>query len=239
MVKFLNEKSCFIGDNVEFGENIIIYENCHIGNNVKIGNNTIIHPSCHIGNNVTIGENVLIYENNHIGGNCQIGKNTTLLPANFVETSQIGQKCKLHNSVIENAIIKDNVQIGPFARIRPNSIIENDAKVGNFVEIKNSKIGSGCKISHLAYVGDAELGQNCNVGCGVIFANYNGKEKNKTIVKEHVFIGSNCNIIAPVVIEKDSYICAGTTVTNNIAEGDMAIGRSRQENKNGYAKKYW
>lgn len=195
--------------------------------------------SCFIGKNVEIADSVVIYENNHIGDNVTIDENTTLLPGNFIENSDIGKNCKVHNSVIENSIVHDNVSIGPFARLRPNSEVCDNAKIGNFVEIKNSFIGKASKISHLAYVGDTQMGENCNIGCGVIFANYNGKIKQTTIVKDHVFIGSNCNIIAPVTIEKDSYICAGTTVTENVNQCDMVIGRARQENKQNRAGKYW
>lgn len=195
--------------------------------------------SCFIGKDVVIGKNVVIYENNHIEGNSEICEGTTLLPNNFIKDARIGKNCILHNSVIEESIIGDNVSIGPFARIRPKCLIEKGCKIGNFVEIKNSQIGENCKISHLAYVGDAKLGERCNIGCGVIFANYNGKSKNKTIVGNHVFIGSNSNIIAPVKIEDDSYICAGTTITNNVNKGDFVIGRVRQENKKNKANKYW
>ena len=203
MVKFLNEKSCFIGDNVK------------------------------------IGENVVIYENNHIEGNCTIGDNCTLLPNNFIKNCEIGENCTLHSSVLEDSTVKSNVSIGPFARLRPNSVIESNCKIGNFVEIKNSTIRKGCKVSHLAYIGDAILGENCNIGCGVIFANYNGKTKNKITIGNHVFIGSNCYLIAPLHIDNDSYICAGTTVTNDVNMNDFVIGRVRQENKPNKAKKYW
>jgi len=203
MTKFLNKNSCFIGDEVEFGENVVVYENNHIDGKVKIGDNTI------------------------------------LLPGNFIENSIIGTNCKVHSSVIENSVVYNNVNIGPFARIRPNCEIHDNVKLGNFVEIKNSVIGKASKISHLAYVGDAKVGEECNIGCGVIFVNYNGKNKNKCCIGNHVFIGSNCNIIAPVNIENDSYICAGTTVTQDVKSGDMVIGRVRQENKSEKAKKYW
>ncbi len=179
--------------------------------------------SCYIGKNVKIGKNVVIHPNNHIGDNVEISDGVTLLP----------------NNVIEGAVIKGKAVVGPFARIRPHSVIGENCKIGNFVEIKNSKIGCGCKISHLAYVGDAEIGTDCNIGCGVIFANYDGKNKHKTILGDHVFVGSNCNIIAPVEIEDGSYICAGTTVAENVKAGDFVIGRVRQENKADRAKKYW
>ena len=172
--------------------------------------------SCYIGKNVSIGENVVIYENNHIGNNVIIEDDCTILPNNFIENSKIGKNCIVHNSVIQEAIIHNQVIIGPFAHIRPKSEISDHSKIGNFVEIKNSFIGRNCKINHLAYVGDSTLGNDCNIGCGVIFVNYNGKEKSKTTVGNHVFIGSNCNIIAPVEIKDDSFICAGTTVTENV-----------------------
>ena len=195
--------------------------------------------SCFIGKDVHFGKNVTIYENNHIEGKCFIDDNGIIYPNNFIVDCEIGKNCKIHHSFLENSKIGDDVCIGPFARLRPNCVIHNNCKIGNFVEIKNSEIGQGCKISHLAYVGDATIGKDCNVGCGVIFANYNGKEKNKSIVGDHVFIGSNCNIIAPIKIKNDCYICAGTTVTDSTDNGDFVIGRARQENKPNRAKKYW
>ncbi len=195
--------------------------------------------SCFIGKNVKFGKNVTIYENNHIDGQCYIGDGCVLLPGNFISDSQIGKNCTIVSSVIEKSTVFDNVSIGPFARVRPQTKIFNNCKIGNFVEIKNSSIGKNTKISHLAYVGDSEIGDDCNIGCGVIFANYNGKCKNKCKVGRHVFIGSNCNIIAPVNIEDDSFICAGTTVTQDVKKDDFVIGRARQENKPNKAGKYW
>ena len=111
-------------------------------------------------------------------------------------------------------------------------------KVGNFVEIKNANVGDGTKVSHLAYVGDADVGENCNIGCGAIFVNYNGKSKSRTKVGNNSFIGSNCNIIAPVNIEKNTYVCAGTTITENVNEDDFVIGRVRQVVKENRAHEY-
>lgn len=195
--------------------------------------------SCFIDKEVKIGKNVTIYENNRIEGKTSIGDNTILLPGNYIRNTQIGKDCKIHNSFIEDSHVENNVKIGPFAHLRPKSIIKSDCKIGNFVEIKNSTIGEGCKVSHLAYVGDAQLGRNCNIGCGVIFANYDGKKKNRSVVGNHVFVGSNSNIIAPVTIADDSYICAGTTVTKDTSVADFVIGRVRQENKKNKSKKYW
>ena len=199
----------------------------------------IKRKTCYIGKNVKFGKNVVVYENNHLEGDVTIGDDTILLPGNLIVNSQIGCDCTITSSTIESSTIGDEVSVGPFARIRPGTIVDNGCRVGNFVELKNTRIGSGSKISHLAYAGDCEIGQNCNIGCGVIFANYDGKNKHKTRVGNHVFIGSNCNIIAPVSIEDDSYICAGTTVTKDVAKNDFVIGRARQENKANRANQYW
>ena len=186
----------------------------------------------------SFGKNVVIYENVRIEGDCFIGDNTVIMPNTYILDSTIGKNCVIKCSYIENSQIKNDVNIGPYAHLRPNSIIENGAKIGNFVEIKNATIGENSKVSHLAYVGDAILGKECNVGCGAIFVNYNGKEKNKTIVGDNVFIGSNCNVIAPVKISSNSYIVAGTTITDTVNEDDFVIGRVRQENKPNRANKY-
>lgn len=155
-----------------------------------------------------------------------------------ITNSIISTTAKIISSYVEDSFVDDNTTVGPFAHIRPNSKIGKNCKIGNFCEIKNSQIGDGTKISHLAYVGDAIVGKNCNIGCGVIFANYNGKEKNKIVIGNNVFVGSNCNLIAPLKIEDNVYICAGTTVTQNLLENDFVIGRAKETIKKGRAKKY-
>lgn len=171
-------------------------------------------------------------------GECVVGAGAFVGAGSVIEDSVIGEGSQIKSSVIEKSTIKNNVSIGPFAHIRPDSVIESNAKVGNFVEIKNSIIGAGSKVSHLAYVGDAEIGKCCNIGCGAIFVNYNGKCKQKTIVGDGCFIGSNCNIIAPVIVAKNTYICAGTTVTKDTNDGDFVIGRAYAETKPDRAKDY-
>ena len=188
------------------------------------GENLILKDkkSIFIDKTVKIGNNVTIYENNRIEGNTVIGDNTILYP----------------NNCISDAIIGENCKAGPYSRLRPNTVLKNNVSVGNFVEVKNSTIGNGSKANHLAYVGDCDIGENCNIGCGVIFVNYNGKIKQRSLIGNNCFIGSNCNIIAPVNIQSNSYICAGTTITKDVNEGDFIIGRVRQEVKEGRAKDY-
>ena len=206
----------------------------------KSGVNFVLmdEKTIHIGDEVVIGDNVTIYENNRIDGKTVIGDNCIILPNNYIINTVIGKCSTFNYSQSEEATVGDNVYVGPFARLRPKAQIMNNAKIGNFVEVKNAVIGEGTKANHLAYIGDADVGRNCNIGCGAIFVNYNGKTKNRTVVGDNCFIGSNCNIIAPVNIAKNSYICAGTTITEDTKDGDFVIGRSRQEVKEGRAEKY-
>lgn len=194
--------------------------------------------SCFIGKNVKFGKNVTIYENNHIEGVSYIGDNCILLPNNFIVSCKIEENCILHSSVVEESIIKSGAKIGPFAHIRPQSEIGENCKIGNFVEVKKSILKSGTKASHLAYIGDGEVGKNCNIGCGVIFANYNGREKNRVKIGDNVFIGCNSNLVAPVEIESQSFIACGSTITQKVKSGDLAIARARQENLSNRADKY-
>jgi bifunctional UDP-N-acetylglucosamine pyrophosphorylase/glucosamine-1-phosphate N-acetyltransferase len=127
--------------------------------------------------------------------------------------------------------------VGPFAYVRPESVIGRNTKIGDFVEIKKSIIGDGTKVSHLTYIGDSEVGSNVNFGCGTITVNYDGKKKHKTIVGDNVFIGCNTNLVAPVKVNNDSYIAAGSTITDEVPEGALAIARERQTNKEGWVEK--
>ena len=181
--------------------------------------------STYIEKGVKIGNGVIIYPNNHIFGNSIIEDGVTLLPNNCIFNSVIGKGSKVAYSYIEESKICENVSIGPFARIRPNSHIGNNCKIGNFVEVKNAVLKDGTKASHLAYVGDAAVGRNCNIGCGAIFVNYNGKTMNKIKVQDNSFIGSNVNLIAPLDIAKGTYISSGTTVTQSTNEYDFIIGK--------------
>ena len=194
--------------------------------------------SIFIDERAVIGNNVTIYENNRIEGACVIGDGVTLLPGNYIKDTKIGERTTFNASQAESSSVGSDVSVGPYAHLRPHSEICDGAKIGNFVEIKNAKIGEGSKVSHLAYGGDAGIGKGCNIGCGAIFVNYNGKSKSRTVVGDNCFIGSNCNVIAPVTVEKNSYICAGTTVSADVSEGDFVIGRARQEVKPERAYKY-
>ena len=191
-----------------------------------------------IEDSVIVAEDVKIYPNVYLLGNTKIGKGTIIYPNTTIENSEIGENCVIKSSFIEDSVVKNNVKIGPFAHLRPNSVIEDDCKIGNFVEVKNARLGKSTHASHLAYIGDADVGEHCNIGCGAIFVNYNGVSKNRTVVEDNCFIGSNCNVIAPVHVSKGSYVCAGTTLTVDTAADDFVIGRCRETIKNNRAHCY-
>ena len=198
----------------------------HINNGV-----TIIDPkSTYIDMDVKIQKDVIIYPNVQIYGESYIGEDCEIFSNTKIVNSLIGENTKIESSVIYNSRIGNNTTIGPFAYLRPDSCIGDEVKIGDFVEIKNSTIGKGTKISHLSYVGDAFVGEKCNLGCGIVTVNYDGKKKNKTIIEDKCFIGCNVNLIAPVTVDKNSYIAAGTTVTDNVESNSLAIGRSKQKN---------
>ena len=200
--------------------------------------NVKILGSCYIDPQVKLGENVVIYSNVSIIGDSEIGDNVVIMPNTTIENCKIGTGTVIKSSYLENSVIGNNCQIGPYSHLRPNCVIGDNCHIGNFVEIKNSTVGNGTKANHLAYVGDADLGKDCNIGCGAIFVNYNGRNKNRTTVGDNCFIGSNCNIIAPVKIADKTYICAGTTLTVDTAENDFVIGRTRETIKENRADQY-
>ena len=167
-----------------------------------------------IGNNVTIEPYVVI------GSNVKIGNNVIIKSFSHLES------CKIENKV----------EIGPYARIRPNTILKEGSKVGNFVEIKKSTLGNKSKVNHLSYVGDAQIGKSVNIGAGTITCNYDGVNKNKTKIKDNVFIGSNSSLVAPVTINKDSIVGAGSVITKNVRKKSLALTRSPQLEVKGYKR---
>ena len=187
---------------------------------------------------VKFGKNVTICQNNILKGNTIIKDNVFLGPSNYIKNCCIGENSNVEFSYLEDSEIGVNVKVGPFSRLRQNSKIEDNCKIGNFVEVKNSVVCSNSKASHLAYIGDAEIGKNCNIGCGAIFVNYNGKIKQKIKVGNNCFVGSNCNLIAPLEVADNSYICAGSTLTKSTQPFDFVIARSKETIKHEYAKKY-
>lgn len=192
------------------------------GVNIPFPNTVIISPTVKIGCDTTILPNCIIKGNTEIGENCVIGESTV------ITNSKIGNGNFIESSNIEESVIDDNTHIGPFVHIRPKSHIMNGVKLGNFVEIKSSEIGEKTSVAHLTYLGDSELGSYVNVGCGVVTANYDGKNKLKTTIGDSSFIGCNTNFIAPVNVGKGVVIAAGSTITEDIDDFSLAIARAKQ-----------
>ena len=196
--------------------------------------------TAYIEETVIIGAGTVIYPNSFIRGKTAIGAFTVIEPNCFISDSIIGDSVHMKaGCYVEQVIIKNKASVGPFARLRPETVIGEEAHVGNFVEMKKVKFGNKSKAGHLTYLGDAEVGEDVNIGCGTITCNYAAdKKKYKTVIGDRVFIGSDSQLVAPVTIGNDALIASGTTVTKNVPEGALALARAPQVNKEGYAQKF-
>lgn len=201
------------------GVSIIDPDNTYIGPDVAIGQDTVIFPGTTLSGSTDIGSE------------CQIGPNTE------ISSCEIGNNTVIRQSAAFDSKIGSEVNIGPFAHIRPASDIHDEVKIGNFVEIKKAVFGKGSKASHLSYIGDAEVGADVNIGCGSITVNYDGKNKFLTKIEDGVFIGCNSNLVAPVKIGKGAYVAAGSTITEDVPGEALAVARARQVNKEDYVGK--
>ncbi len=187
-----------------------------------------------IGDNVIIEENVQIHPNTYITGDSIIHKGASIGPNTEIHNSVIGQNVVCRHSLVYDSIVHENTTIGPFAHLREGANIGPKNRIGNFVEVKKSSTKENTKASHLAYIGDTECGANVNFGCGSITVNYDGINKHKTIIGDNVFIGCNVNMIAPIKIENNSFIAAGSTINKDVPGSALAIARAKQVNKVDY-----
>ncbi|HBM3861564.1 TPA: bifunctional UDP-N-acetylglucosamine diphosphorylase/glucosamine-1-phosphate N-acetyltransferase GlmU [Listeria innocua] len=200
------------------GVTLVNPENTYIDIDVKIGQDTVVEPG------------VMLRGKTVIGDDCVVTSGSEIV------SSVIGERVHVRNSSIFESKVGDDVQIGPYAHLRPESDIHNHVKIGNYVETKKAIVGEGTKLPHFIYMGDAEIGKNVNVGCGSIAVNYDGKNKAKTIIGDNVFVGCNSNLIAPVKVGDRAFIAAGSTITKDVPEDALGIARAKQDNKLGYAK---
>ncbi|MGD9677795.1 MAG: bifunctional UDP-N-acetylglucosamine diphosphorylase/glucosamine-1-phosphate N-acetyltransferase GlmU [Vulcanibacillus sp.] len=199
---------------------------------------TIIDPSnTYIDKDVQIEADTIIYPNTYLKGKTHIKSNCKIGPGADVTQAIVEKNVTITYSVIVSSTIGENSKIGPFSYIRPGSKVGESVKIGDFVEIKNSSIGRGTKVSHLSYIGDSDLGEEINIGCGTITVNYDGVTKNRINIGDNAFIGCNANLLAPLVIGKRACIAAGSTINDDVGDDTLAIARERQTNKEGYAKK--
>ena len=191
----------------------------YIDEGVRIGKGTVIYPCVVLEGDVEIGEN------------CTIGQNTR------IKDSIIGNGTSIQSSVILESKVGDETSVGPFAYLRPNSEVGSHCKVGDFVEIKNCRLDDGAKAAHLTYVGDSDVGKKVNLGCGVVFVNYDGSKKYRSVVEDGAFIGCNVNLVSPVHVGKDAYVAAGSTITNDVEDGALYVARSKGKSIKGWVEK--
>ena len=200
---------------------------------------TVVNPEVtYIDDAVTVGCDTVIEPGVSLLGETRVGRDCRLGPYSTITDSEIGDRVTVRaNSVIATSAVAADVTIGPFAHLRDGAVVESGARIGNFVEVKKSRIGRGSKASHLTYLGDADLGEGVNIGAGTVTCNYDGVRKNPTSIGDGSFIGSGTMLVAPVRVGRGSYVAAGSTITENVPEDSLALGRARQVVKEGWAKK--
>lgn len=189
-----------------------------------------------IGPEVEIGAGTVLYPGTILKGKTVIGENCVLGPNTVIEDSTVGDGCKVNASQIENSVLEKDISMGPFAHIRPGSHIGNSVHLGNFTEVKNSSIGDRTSVSHLTYVGDSDVGEAVNFGCGCVTVNYDGINKHRTVIGDHAFIGCNTNLVAPVKVGEFGFTAAGSTITEDVPDYALAIERGRQIDKPQWAR---
>ena len=199
---------------------------------------TFIDPdSCTLSEDCRFGRDVVIEPQTHFRGHCVIGDNCRIGPGSLVENASMGANVSVVHSVIREATVGNDVAIGPFAHLRPAADVGDGCRIGNFVEVKKSQIGAGSKVNHLSYIGDASLGENVNVGAGTITANYDGVRKHRTVIGDGSKTGANSVLVAPLSLGKQVTVAAGSTITKDVSDGALAIGRSRQMNREGWSRR--
>lgn len=190
-----------------------------------------------IGKDVVIEKGAIILEGTHLTGKTVIKRDCVIGPGSFICDTTVGEGSLLNYVQAFESEVGENCDLGPFVHIRPNSRVESKVHLGNFVEVKNSTIGESTSVSHLTYVGDSDVGKHVNFGCGCVTVNFTGKEKFRTTVGDHAFIGCNTNLVAPVKVGDYGYTAAGSTITKDVPSNALAIARARQENKENWVLK--
>ncbi|BCA84695.1 bifunctional protein GlmU [Enterococcus saigonensis] len=231
------DESLGVNDRVALAEANRIMRN-RINHQHMVNGVSFINPAAtYIDAGVEIGAETVIEPGVYLKGQTVIGNECLITSGSEIVDSKIGDHVIVKSSCIEESVVHNHVDIGPFAHLRPKAEIKETAHIGNFVEVKNAEVGEGTKVGHLTYVGDATLGKEINVGCGVVFVNYDGKNKHHTTVGDNAFIGSASNLVAPINVGAGAFIAAGSTINQDVPKDAMGIARARQVNKEDYAKK--
>ena len=192
----------------------------------------MMDPSAvYVEESVTVGAGTLLLPGTILRGKTVIGEHCEIGPNTMITDCTVGDGAVVNSCQCNESVIDAGAHVGPFAYIRPNCHVGRDVKVGDFVELKNSNIGNGTKISHLTYIGDSDVGEKCNFGCGTVVVNYDGKKKYRTTIGDRCFIGCNTNLVSPVKVGDGAYTAAGSTITEDVPDRNLAIARARQVNK--------
>ena len=198
---------------------------------------TMMDPSAvYVEPQVTVGAGTTLLPGTILRGHTTVGENCVIGPQVMLTDCTVEDNCTINASQCEQSTIQEGCEIGPYTHIRPHCVVGAGSKIGAFVQLKNCNLGAGTKMAHLTYVGDSDVGEGCNFGCGTITCNYDGFQKHRTTIGSHVFVGCNTNFVPPVAVGDGAFIAAGTTVTGDVPEDAMAIGRTRQEIKEGWAE---
>lgn len=184
-----------------------------------------------------VGAGTLLLPGTILRGKTRIGTGCTIGPNVMLTDCQIGDGVTINTAQCEESVVEDACEIGPYAHLRPHCHVGKGSKIGAFVQLKNCNLGAGTKMAHLTYVGDADVGEDCNFGCGTVTCNYDGKEKHRTTIGNHVFLGCNTNLVAPVTVGDGAFTAAGSTITGEVPANALAVSRARQRNLDGWAKR--
>lgn len=231
------EESLGVNDRIALAEASKLMQRRINENHMRNGVTLVNPESTYIDINVKIGQDTVVEPGVMLRGDTVIGDDCVVTSGSEIVNSIIGERVHIRSSSIFESKVGDDVQIGPYAHLRPESDIHNHVKIGNYVETKKAVVGEGTKLPHFIYMGDAEIGKNVNVGCGSIAVNYDGKNKAKTIIGDDVFVGCNSNLVAPVKVGNRAFIAAGSTITKDVPDDALGIARAKQDNKIGYAKR--
>ncbi|NLZ93130.1 MAG: bifunctional UDP-N-acetylglucosamine diphosphorylase/glucosamine-1-phosphate N-acetyltransferase GlmU [Firmicutes bacterium] len=227
-----------VNDRRQLAEAQALMQN-RINNKLMANGVTLVDPqTTYVDVNVVVGRDTVIMPNTMLRGTTIIGEGCEIGPNTELTDCQVGNEVSIRHSVATGSILEDGVTVGPFAHLRPETVLHRGAKIGDFVEIKKSQIGENSKVAHLTYIGDAQIGSGVNMGGGIIVVNYDGRKKHQTIIKDGAFVGCNSNLVAPVTIGEGAFVAAGSTITKDVPAGSLSLARALQVNKEGLAKRY-
>jgi bifunctional UDP-N-acetylglucosamine pyrophosphorylase / glucosamine-1-phosphate N-acetyltransferase len=225
-----------VNDRVQLAAAAATRRRRHLEELMRAGVSIIDPDHTYVDVDVTVGEDSVLHPGTILEGETVIGAGACIGPATHLTDSSVGDGAVVHSTRADGARIGDGVSVGPFAHLRPGTVLDDGSSVGAFVQVKNSRIGAGAKVPHLSYVGDAEVGAGANIACGTVTVNFDGRDKHRTVIEDGAFVGCGTMLVAPVTIGSGAFIAAGSTITDDVPAGALGIGRARQVVKEGRAE---